>query len=102
MFKTQELCYPTDVLCTIFIIHGTLLPRTLCPDFLEKDQAQSLTPFSTPQFMCLECSTAFQVAAARKNACQILQNASCFNSHENGSGHPTKEQTNSDSHRTWP
>lgn len=53
--------------------------------------------------MCLECSTAFQVVSAQQNACQILQNHSCFNSHKNSSGHLTKEQMNSlDSGRIWP
>lgn len=98
VFKMQELCYPAEVRRTVFIVSGTLRLWTFCPNFLEKDHP----PFSTPQLMCLECSTAFQVAAARKNACQILQNDSWFNSHEYGSGHPTKDQINSlHSQRIW-
>lgn len=99
----KKFYYPTDVWCTIFIIHGTLLLRTFCPDSLRKIKPRDTPPLFTAQFMCLECSTAFQVVIAQQNACQILQNHNCFNSHKNGSDYSTKELMNSiDSERIWP
>lgn len=104
----KTLCYPAKkalLWCTFFIIFATLLLQTVLLRFpRERSSPETHLPFSISHYMCLEVVNSIPSGNTTKECMpNLTKQYSSFNSHKNGSGHPTKKQMNSlDSNRILP